>query len=104
MKILYIHQYFNTPSDPGSTRSYWISKELIKNGHDVVMLTTKPGQKKIVEKKVVDQIKVISVRVSYENNMGILRRLLAFFNFMLYATFLGLKEPMARSAHTNGSY
>ncbi|WP_273566577.1 hypothetical protein [Maribacter halichondriae] len=40
MKILYIHQYFRTPYEPGGTRSYWISQELIKAGHEVIMLTT----------------------------------------------------------------
>jgi glycosyltransferase involved in cell wall biosynthesis len=92
MKILYIHQYFNTPREPGSTRSYWISKELIKCGHEVVILTTKSAQKKRIERKTIDGIKVIYVRVSYANKMGVLRRLVAFLYFMLYSSFLGLKE------------
>ena len=39
MNILYIHQYFNTPEEPGGTRSYWISQELIRRGHNVTMIT-----------------------------------------------------------------
>ena len=53
MKVLYIHQYFNTPEQPGGTRSYWVAKELVKRGHEVVMITTaryltmEPGRKNI---------------------------------------------------------
>ncbi|NDV42635.1 glycosyltransferase family 4 protein [Flagellimonas sediminis] len=95
MKILYIHQYFRTPYEPGGTRSYWISQELIKNGHEVVMLTTNSdaNQKKWVERKTIDGINVIYVKVAYENEMGILKRLVAFLSFMLYSSYLGLKVP-----------
>ena len=40
MKILYLHQYFNTPRMPGSTRSYEIAKRLVAKGHSVSMITT----------------------------------------------------------------
>ena len=40
MKILYIHQYFNTPSMPGSTRSYEFAKRLASRGDTVYMLTS----------------------------------------------------------------
>ena len=39
MKILYIHQYFKTPHESGSTRSFWISKKLIEKGHEVTVIT-----------------------------------------------------------------
>jgi hypothetical protein len=52
MKILYLHQYFKTPDEPGGTRPYWLSKELIKDGHNVTMITSKDlkGQKNEEEK------------------------------------------------------
>ena len=34
MKIIYLHQYFNTPAMPGGTRSYEFAKNLIKMGHE----------------------------------------------------------------------
>ena len=40
MNILYIHQYFITPNDPGGTRSYWLAREFVKKGHNVTMLTS----------------------------------------------------------------
>ena len=40
MKIIYFHQYFNTPEMSGSTRSYEFAKGLIKMGHEVEIITT----------------------------------------------------------------
>lgn len=93
MKILYIHQYFITPERAGGTRSYWLSKELINDGHEVVMLTSaKKGQDKFLERKNVDGISVISIRSRYSEDMGVALRLWSFFKFMLYSTWIGLKQ------------
>lgn len=81
MKILYIHQYFVTPQEPGGTRSYWISKELVKNGHEVTMVTTRKDDSKPKE-TVIDGIKVIYLKVPYSNKMSIFQRLIAFIKFM----------------------
>lgn len=40
MKILYLHQYFNTPSMAGGTRSYEMARRLVAWGHEVHMITT----------------------------------------------------------------
>ena len=40
MKIIYLHQYFNTPDMIGSTRSYEFAKGLVKIGHQVTMITS----------------------------------------------------------------
>ncbi|MDQ4140404.1 MAG: glycosyltransferase WbuB, partial [Bacteroidota bacterium] len=94
MKILYIHQYFNTPREPGGTRSYWFARELVTNGHQVVMLTSrrKSQQQKFIEKTIIDGIQVIYVDNPYNNQMGILSRFWSFFKFMVVSTWLGLKE------------
>ena len=59
MKILYIHQYFKTPYEPGGTRSYWISQKLIEKGHEVIMLTSRNNMDKFKEEISVDGISVI---------------------------------------------
>ena len=41
MRILYLHQYFNTPDMPGSTRSYELAKRLVNNDHKVYLVTTR---------------------------------------------------------------
>lgn len=92
MKILYIHQYFITPDEPGGTRSYWFAKELLANGHQVSMLTSRNKQKNLVEKKIIEGIEVIYVKNPYSNDMSILSRLWSFFRFMILSTWLGLRQ------------
>jgi hypothetical protein len=38
MKILYIHQYFTTPSGFGGVRSFQFAKHLISEGHEVKII------------------------------------------------------------------
>jgi len=94
MKILYIHQYFKTPQEYGATRSYWISQELIANGHSVTMLCAcqKGFTDKNLERKHIDGIDVIYIKVPYDQKMGVLRRLLSFFSFMFRSTWIAFKE------------
>ena len=40
MKIVYLHQYFNTPQMAGSTRSYEMGRRLVSFGHEVHMVTS----------------------------------------------------------------
>ncbi|WP_299675086.1 glycosyltransferase family 4 protein [uncultured Tenacibaculum sp.] len=92
MKILYIHQYFRTPLEPGGTRSYWIAQELIKEGHSVTMLTTSSTIKNKIERKIIDGINVIYLRVPYNQKMSIFQRLISFFSFMIKSSYYSLRE------------
>jgi glycosyltransferase involved in cell wall biosynthesis len=40
MRVIYLHQYFNTPHMAGGTRSYEMARRLVAAGHDVQMVTT----------------------------------------------------------------
>ena len=90
MKILYIHQYFVTPSEPGGTRSYWISKELIKHGHEVTMITTTTDNEKPRE-TTIEGIKVIYLKIPYSNKMSIFKRIIAFIKFMTLTAWYVIK-------------
>ncbi|MFH6604947.1 glycosyltransferase family 4 protein [Maribacter algicola] len=93
MKILYIHQYFRTPYEPGGTRSYWISQELIKNGHEVTMLTTtERTMKSSVERETIDDINIVYINVPYHNAMGFMMRLISFLRFMLKSLEVAWRE------------
>ncbi|MEP5913393.1 MAG: glycosyltransferase family 4 protein, partial [Flavobacteriaceae bacterium] len=85
MKILYIHQYFNTPDLGGPTRSYWISKKLKEDGHDVFMLTT-VGDKKVPKREIYKGINIINIHVPYSSEMGVLRRIKSFIQFMVLSS------------------
>jgi len=40
MRITYLHQYYNTPGMPGSTRSHELARRLVERGHKVTMITS----------------------------------------------------------------
>ncbi len=93
MNILYIHQYFNTPAEPGGTRSYWISKELVKRGHKVTMITsTNPNSHPEPCEIDVEGIKVIYVKNEYSNYMSAPRKVYSFLNFLRLAINVGCKQ------------
>jgi|BioPla2DNA2_1021312.scaffolds.fasta_scaffold02451_9 glycosyltransferase involved in cell wall biosynthesis len=84
MHILYIHQYFKTPSEGGGTRSYFIAKEMISRGHKVTMLTSDTnGKDSRIE--VVDGMEVIYIPNSYSNNFSIFNRIKSFIGFTVKA-------------------
>lgn len=92
MNILYIHQYFLTPQEPGGTRSYWLAQELLKNGHKVTMLTSSTKFQEEVKELNINGIDVIYIKEDYDQNMSVARRLKAFLKFMYKASKIGLKQ------------
>lgn len=92
MNILYIHQYFITPDEPGGTRSYWLAKELIKRGHKVTMITAATKFKENVKIVDVEGIKVIYIKEAYNQRMNLLKRLVSFVSFMFKASSIALQQ------------
>ena len=92
MKILYIHQYFHTPEEPGGTRSYWISRELVKRGHQVTMITSTNKFHPEAEEVDIDGIHVVYVKNAYSNYMSPLRKVLSFVNFVRLAIKASKKQ------------
>ena len=85
MKILYIHQYFITPKEPGARRSYDFAKKLCENGHEVIMLTSNRSNDNWnkLEKKNIDGIEVVYIKNFYSSNMNKYQRILSFLKFMI---------------------
>jgi len=86
MNILFIHQYFKTPNEPGATRIYFIVKRLMEHGHHVTVVTQSKGAKVGREVKEVDGIQVVYLKNAYSNHMSIPMRLKSFANFMMKAS------------------
>lgn len=92
MKVVYIHQYFIQPCEPGGNRSYWIARELVKRGHQVTMITSanklhEPGRIDV------DGIDVVYVKnPAYDNYMSMLKKLWAFVAFIKNACMAAAKE------------
>ena len=93
MKILYIHQYFVTPSEPGGTRSYWIAKELVKRGHHVTMVTSTNRNHPEASRIDIDGIDVLYVKnPGYNNYMSALKKVWSFVAFIRNAIKAASKE------------
>ena len=94
MRILYIHQYFNTRSGAGSTRSYEFARRWVKSGHEVILITAARDSavQTRVFRRTIEGIQVFYVHVPYSNYMSFQRRLVAFFTFMVWATWIGIRH------------
>jgi len=92
MRITYIHQYFNTPSMTGSTRSYEMGRRLVKYGHEVNIITSwrEASQDLKAFKSVEDGINVYWIPVQYSNHMKFHHRILSFFAFAFGAFKMAL--------------
>jgi UDP-N-acetylglucosamine:LPS N-acetylglucosamine transferase len=85
MKIIYLHQYFNTPTMVGSTRSYEMARRLVAYGHEVHMITSwrEDDGRKNWFKTEENGINVHWLPVPYSNEMGFYERIKAFVKFAL---------------------
>ena len=83
MKIIYLHQYFNTPEMSGGTRSYEMARRLVSEGHEVHIITSwreKSSCKRWFE-TTIEGINVHWFPVRYTNKMKFSKRIIAFFKF-----------------------
>lgn len=92
MKVLYIHQYFGTPNEPGGTRSYWISRELVKRGHKVTVITSSVKDKSKKGRINVDGIDVVYLENDYDTKMSPIRKVWSFVSFIKKAVDAGAQE------------
>ena len=91
MKILYIHQYFNTPNMPGSTRSYEFAKRLVKRGDTVYMVTSNWQGRSSVSFSNISGINIYWAPVRYTNKMNYVARIFSYFAYLWYVLTLGMK-------------
>lgn len=85
MNILYIHQYFQVNS--GGTRSFEFSKYLVNEGNNVTMLTSEN-----IDEKEAQGINIISTNTQYKQGYSFIKRIYAFFHFMIKSILLGIKQ------------
>ena len=88
MKIIYLHQYFNTPTMPGGTRSYEMARRMVAAGHEVHMITSHcegPAPVKVGRWYETQEagIQVHWLVNPYSNRMGFGQRIRAFIRFAL---------------------
>jgi len=91
MKILYIHQYFNSDTMPGSTRSYEFAKRLVSRGDTVYMVTTNWQGESDSSYELIDGIHVFWAPIRYSNKMSYINRLFVFIKFIYYCLSISAK-------------
>lgn len=92
MKVVYVHQYFVTPDEPGGTRSYWISRELVSRGHEVVMITSTDGKRHKAGREVIDGINVEYILNPYSNYFSPIKKVWIFAKFIFQSVKAAMKE------------
>ncbi len=83
MRIIYLHQYFNTPEMAGGTRSYEMARRLVAAGHRVDLVTTWRDR---TEKKswfVTEEAGIVVhwLPLPYSNQMNYRQRMKSFIRF-----------------------
>lgn len=86
MKILYLHQYYRTPSMSGGTRSYEFARRLVERGHEVHVVTSDTetsDNARSTAWRVTDEAgaHVHWAPVPYSSSMGYRRRIRSFGHF-----------------------
>lgn len=91
MKVIYIHQYFRTPDQGGAVRSYHLAKGLVDAGIGVEMVTAHDLPH--YDQRWMDGIRVHYLPVNYNQKFGFLKRIWAFWQFVVKARKLVKKLP-----------
>jgi glycosyltransferase involved in cell wall biosynthesis len=89
VKVLILHQHFNTPGEGGAVRSYYLAKALADRGITVVVITGRNGSDYTVRD--VEGISVHYLPIAYENRFGFYRRSFSFIRYVLGAIRLAAK-------------
>jgi glycosyltransferase involved in cell wall biosynthesis len=98
MRILYLHQYFVTRSGVGGTRSYEFARYLVKQGHQVTMVTAASGPTSsgLITRVEVEGIEVVQINAGYGDYMrgttlSYFTRIIAFLKFALASSLAVLR-------------
>jgi glycosyltransferase involved in cell wall biosynthesis len=80
VKVLILHQYFNTPETGGPLRSYYLARALVEKGLRPVVITTHNGDNfRIAD---IEGIEVHYLPISYSNSFGFFKRISSFLKFV----------------------
>lgn len=91
MRIIYIHQYFRTPDQGGAVRSYHLAKGLVQAGIEVDLITA--HDQLGYDQRWIEGIRVHYLPVAYDQKFGFLKRIWAFWSFVIQARKLVKKLP-----------
>lgn len=80
MKVLILHQYFNTPATGGALRSYYLATALAAKGIETVVITThNQSTRKTIR---IEGVEVHYLPIPYDNRFGFFKRVSSFLKFV----------------------
>jgi glycosyltransferase involved in cell wall biosynthesis len=80
VKVLILHQYFNTPDTGGALRSYYLARALVDAGINTVVITT--HNHSTAQTKHIEGIEVHYLPIPYDNRFGFIKRVSSFLKFV----------------------
>ncbi|SKC75788.1 glycosyltransferase family 4 protein [Ohtaekwangia koreensis] len=81
MKVLILHQHFNTPQKGGALRSYYLAKALTDQGIHTVVIT---GHNENVQRvETIEGIEVHYLPIPYQNQFGFYKRSVSFLKYIM---------------------
>lgn len=87
VKVLILHQHFNTPEKGGALRSYFLAKALVEKGHHPIIITAH-NQKQFVASSI-EGIEVYYLPIVYDNSFSFYKRVRSFLAFVVQSAKLG---------------
>jgi glycosyltransferase involved in cell wall biosynthesis len=83
VKILLVHQHFNTPEKGGALRSYFLASALVEHGHEVIVITG--HNQSTLRHEIHKGITIHYLPVPYDNAFGFYKRIRSFLTFIFLA-------------------
>lgn len=80
MKVLILHQHFNTPTKGGALRSYYLATALAANGFQVTVITA--HNQREYQQENVEGIDVHYLPIAYDNRFGFFARSWSFLKYV----------------------
>ena len=95
MKIVYFYQYFSTSNGSWGTRVHEFTREWVKNGHEVTVVTSIYSKSDLMathflETQIIDGVKVKIINLKIDNKHSILRRICGFVIYSLVSSLYAL--------------
>ena len=81
VKVLILHQHFNTPEKGGPLRSYYLAKALVQKGISVTVITAR--QQALYTQELIEGIDVHYLPISYDNKFGFYKRGMSFLRYAI---------------------
>jgi len=89
MKVLILHQHFNTPEKGGALRSFYLAKALVNHGIETVVITG--SNEKEYRQETYEGIEVHYLPIVYDNSFGFTDRSLSFLKYIKQSVIIAKK-------------